>query len=368
MATEPMAGRSRRSSRHAVRLAVFLMILLGTAGAARAQAASAGTPCRAVSVPVTVAGGIPETIRGQLCLPAGATTVQVLIPGATCSVGYWDFPYEPDRYSYVDALASAGYATLDINTLGVGDSSRPPSALVAIESDASAVHQVIQAARNGAFGPHFPRVIAVGHSMGTAVAWHEAAVYHDIDGLIATGNVHLPSVTGASQGLADLYPADLDPRFAPDHLDPRYLTTRPGTRGPLFYNEADADPTVIALDERTKDVATYLYAGTYFAEDADADTARISVPVLLADGQDDHLMCTGVAVTDCSSSSALLASEAPYYTGTGCLSAYVLPSAGHDLNLSLNARSFFAEAVRWSDTWIGPRAPSPHRRCAATGD
>lgn len=365
-----MPDYERRCRRSITLAAAFLIVLFGGAGAAHAQEAS-GASCRQLSVPVAIGGDSAAVIHAQLCLPGGTgspatgtpQTVQVLVPGATYSGSYWNFPYEPEKYSYVDAMLAAGYATLDLDPLGTGRSSHPLSALVTIASDADAVHQVIQDARNGDFGIRFARVLLVGHSMGTAVAWREAAAYRDIDGLIATGNVHHPSLPGAAQGVTDLYPALADPRFARAGLDPGYLTTRPGTRGAVFYNEADADPRVIALDEKTKDTATATYAATYFAEDVDADTSRITVPVLIAAGQDDRLMCVGVGGVDCSSSASLLRSEAPFYGRAACLRAFVLPRAGHDLNLSLNAASFFAEAARWANRWVGAHAPAPRHRC-----
>lgn len=306
---------------------VLTALLCLTTGTARARDLPASAVCREVSVPVAIGTGVP--VRAQLCVPARIPgTVQVLIPGATYDGTYWNFPYEPGRYSYVDAMLAAGYATLDVDTPGTGQSGHPASALVSMETDASAVHQVIRAARDGAFGIRFPRVITVGHSMGTAVAWREAAAYHDIDGMIATGNVHRPSLPGAAEATATLYPAFLDPAFAREGLDPGYLTTRPGTRAQDFYNQADADPRVIAEDEKTKSTATATYFATYFAEDVDADTARIHVPVLIADGQDDLLMCGPLSGTGCSSSAALLASESPFYGRGSCPRAYVLPNAG----------------------------------------
>ena len=317
---------------------------------------------------VSLAEGLPNnyTIRGRLCLPAGAPprTVQVLLHGATYSSVYWDFPYQPAKYSYVHAMLAAGYATLNIDRLGFGASSHPPSMLVTMQTGAHAVHQVIQAARNGSLGPRFDHVILVGHSMGTVLAWLEAATYHDIDGLIATGNTHRISLRNASDISLNLYPASLDPGFAHAGLDPGYLTTRPGSRT-FFYQPSDADPNVIAVDEATKDTVPLTEFLTYqFEVFASGDASRINVPVLTAVGQYDRLMC-GTDATNCSTASTLLAAEAPFYSPAACLQAYVLPGAGHDINLHLNAQDFFAVAARWSDRWVGSSQPpqSDPRRC-----
>lgn len=342
--------------------------VVGLTGAARSNAAvQAGTSCTPVSLPVALSRLTPKayTVRGQLCVPAGAKpdTVQVLVPGATYNDIYWDFPYQPAKYSYVRAMTAAGYATLNFDPLGFGQSSHPPSALVTIEAEAYVVHQVIKAARNGAAGSSFAHVILVSHSMGTAVAWHEAAAYHDENAVIATGNTHHQSLGGTLEAGVDVHPAAMDPRFAGAGLDPGYLTTRPGKRARLFYNRADASPAVIAEDEKTKDTVTLTYMATYFGEDVDFDTARINVPVLIAVGQEDALMCTGLGADDCSSSSALLRSEGPYYQPSACLQAFVLPDAGHDLNLSLNAQAFFAVAERWANSWVGTYGPVKAHQC-----
>jgi hypothetical protein len=46
-----------------------------------------------------------------------------------------------------------------------------------------------------------------------------------------------------------------------------------------------------------------------------------------------------------------------------CLRAFVLPRAGHDLNLSQNARSFSSVAARWANTWVGVHGRAPRYRC-----
>lgn len=324
--------------------------------------------CNPISLPVAINSLSSKiyTVRGQLCTPGGTAkpdTVQVLVPGATYSDIYWNFPYDPAKYSYVQAMLAAGYATLSFDPLGFGQSSHPLSALVTIGTDASVTHQVIQAARNGTFGTTFQRVILVGHSMGTAVAWREAAAYHDIDGMIASGNSHHQSLVTTLKTPLITYPAFLDPRFSGQHLDPGYFTTKPGTRIDVFYNRADASPAVVAEDEKTKDTVTLTYLATYFAEDVDLDTSRIHVPVLIAVGQDDALMCKGLGADDCTNSSSFLRSEAPFYSPSACLQSYVLPNAGHDLNLSLNAQSFFQVAKLWASRWVSASGPLKAHHC-----
>lgn len=332
--------------------------------------------CSAVKLPVRLLPGGPKryTIAGERCVPSGSTpaTVQVLLAGATYDRYFWNPAFHPEKYSYVWAATAAGYATLNIDPLGTGASSHPNSGLVTIESTAYTVHQLIQAVRAGSLGQAFSRVVLVGHSMGTAVAWNEIANYQDVDGLIAADNVHIPNLVGAVNDSLTLYPAMLDPGFAKLGLDPGYLTTRPGTRSAAFYHTSDADPAMISYDEAHKQVVTATFMATYFAEDVDLDSSRIRVPVLVAAGQDDQLMCgqlglgrlLGVVEANCTTSSTLLRSEAPYYSNPAtCLQAFVLPDAGHDIDLSFGASKFFAVANRWANRWVGRTGGAPTHNC-----
>jgi hypothetical protein len=79
-------------------------------------------------------------------------------------------------------------------------------------------------------------------------------------------------------------------------LDAGYLTTTPGVRGSLFYNDPDDDPV-------------------------------------------------GIASFDCSSAAAVVAQEASFYSPQARISACVIPGSGHDLSLSLNHRLQALDAV-----------------------
>ena len=77
-------------------------------------------------------------------------------------------PYGNGYYSYVDAATAAGYATFDIDRIGAGNSSHPPSAASTLTAGAVALHDAVTALRSGAVDGHaFRHVIAVGHSIGS---------------------------------------------------------------------------------------------------------------------------------------------------------------------------------------------------------
>lgn len=335
---------------------LVLGVVAMLAAAPAVQAASGSPSCRERSVRVSVPGASRLTVAGSLCWSGARppATVQLLLPGATYNRAYWDFPYRPGEYSYVRAAVAAGYATFAIDRLGTGRSSRPPGATLGNEPEAQATHQVIAALRSGAAGGRaFRRVVVAGHSYGSLVAWYEAAAYGDVDAVIVTGALHATNPDGNAALVASLYPAALDPRFAPLGLDETYLTTQPGTRTGLFHAPG-GDPRIGAVDEATKDTVTTSEAAGVPVALASGTSGRIDVPVLLAVGSADRLFCGGGAA-DCRSAATVLAAERSHYAAAPCLDAFVLPGAGHGINLDRGAPAWFRAATRWTDRVLGPR-------------
>lgn len=325
-------------------LTASLLCLIAVVVPAAPAHASAPLRCQAARVPVTVSL-VPYQIAGTACwrnLPTGKP-VEILVPGFTYDSTYWNFPYQPDRYSYVAAATLAGYVTFDIDPLGAGASSHPLSALLTGQVYANVLHQVVSYVR-----ATYPasRVVTVGHSAGSGQVIEEAADYGDVDGVILTGLLHVPDATDLPF-FASFHPAILDPAFALSGLDPGYLTTQPGTRGSDFYNMSVADPVVIATDESTKSTGSAPLLATGDTAFLPTTSQAIRVPVLLAVGQNDSSFCDATLAQSCDSSASVLAREASDYSAAACLDAYVLPNSGHDINLHPNAAQWFAYANDW---------------------
>src|ERR1700759_686911 len=81
-------------------------------------------------------------VYGELCARGGLAhkTIQVALHGATYGHLYWDFPYQPEVYSYVRWATASGYAVLNIDRIGIGRSDHPPADQVTVESNAYVVH------------------------------------------------------------------------------------------------------------------------------------------------------------------------------------------------------------------------------------
>jgi len=392
-----MGANTRRRTRRPIRRKVLTVLAIvalsmtsaawaGAATAAPAVTAQTASPqCSAVSVPVALSAGGPadQDVVGQICQPTGQNAIpgaiQVLVSGATYGSSYWDLPYEPDKYSYVQAANQAGFATLDFDRVGIGQSSHPLSTSLTISSDAYAIHELIQDLRAGTLdGNKYTKVVIVGHSLGSLMAWTEAGTYHDVDAVVVSGILHSFNIPSMVHFLTTLYPAALDPEFLGKIVDPGYLTTVPGTRESDFYYPQDTDPAVVQLDEQTKQTATLTEAVEAFVDEVPGElrpvtslvctitpgvcdgpaswaaygiTSQINVPVLDVVGQYDSLFCGGpTGANPCLNVSQLQNTESAFYTGTAqkCLKVATLPMAGHDLNLELNAEDWFSMANTWS--------------------
>jgi pimeloyl-ACP methyl ester carboxylesterase len=382
----------RSGPQRVVRAAFVSLLLAGVCTAVSSHAAAAAVPaCRTVQVPVALTAGAPANafLAGQICypttdVPALRGVVQVLVSGTAYGQSYWDFPYQPDTYSYVRAAAQAGYTTFNFDRIGIGASTHPLSTEVSIPSNAYTIHQAISQLRSGSLdGTRYSSVVIVGHSLGSLIAWYEAGTYHDVDAVVASGILHSFNALGVSEFLATLYPAALDPRFVGRIVDPGYLTTLPGTRESSFYYPPNTDPAVVATDESLKETATAPEALGVFAQELPGTlqpltaplceltpqicdgiasstfygiTRQINVPVLEVVGQYDKLLCGGPTGSNaCSDVDAVRDNERTYFSGIAqrCLTVAELPDSGHDVNLERNAQSWFSLANSWTAFTLG---------------
>jgi pimeloyl-ACP methyl ester carboxylesterase len=326
----------------------------------QASALTTSPACSDVHIPVALADGAPKTytMYGRLCQPSTgpSKTIQIMVHGITYDHNYWDLPGFAGNYDYSGAQNAAGYTTLAVDRLGsAGHSSIPPSTLLNLASDAVSIHDVVQAARGGSIpGGPYAKVLMVGHSYGSAIAWQEDTTYNDVDGIISSGLGHL---LGNLQGLGtSLEPPLLDPRLSPlVGLDVGYLTTLPGTRGALFYNALDTDPAVVAYDESTKGLVSATELGTIPL--FEVASLGVTAPMLMVMGQYDGFFCQQAGkggLDNCATDQTLYDSEAPFFPNT-TMQAYALPNAGHDLNNELNAGSWYAQAAAWATSHVPPQ-------------
>lgn len=319
---------------------------LGTATAAGAD----GAKQEDLRVSVSLYPETPEEyeIAATLTLPPKGKrkpVVQVLIHGITYARYYNDFPYKPDQYSYVQHATEAGYPTLNIDRIGIGESSHPDPELITLDANSWIADQLSRKLKKGEIGGvEFPEVMLVGHSYGSFISTQAQARYGNADYLVLTGfsqsyGQGKPFVAPVQ---SMLYPARLDDDDDINHLPPGYLTTRPGYRD-SFYYEPGTESRVIDIDERNKQTVT----DSEFASipDEGVDSTQVDLPVLEINGDQDSYFC---GVQDCSATTGVGATE-PSLWPQAEFTFKVIPGVGHDLYLHRRAPEAFEAITEWAD-------------------
>ena len=337
----------------------------GTRLATAAEMAGAG--CRRQVIPVQLAPGswLNFDVVGELCSTGelDGKVLQVLVSGSGYGSIYWDFPYQPDTYSYTRAALRAGYATFNFYRLGMGESDHPPGLLLNVDNQAYVLGQIIATLRST---HDYSAVLTVGHSFGSVIAIAHGLTHPDqVAGIVLTGFAHNtnPGFVTAMRTGVDL--AAFKGPFAGRLVDPTYLISKPATRGDTFYTRANADPRVIETDElnrQTTAVAEAISASKYFGP----QSRGLQVPVLLLLGEDDFVVCGGEL--NCREHAEAIAHEQAFFSPAACLEVVVLDDTGHDSALHLNAPQNFALMLNWAARRVGTGAgTAPTAPCRPAG-
>jgi hypothetical protein len=209
----------------------------------------------------------------------------------------------------VNAATAAGYATLAIDRLGVGASSAPPAGALAVPAQASALSQIVRALRTGAVAPtRFGTIIGVG------------------------------------------------PAFAGRWMPYGYLTTKPGSRLPLFHNPNFVDARVVYLDEKSKATSTADERASIAEARQPGLTEKISVPVLVAVGQQDSLFCDPAnKALPCANPTLVLNRESSSTHRRPTYRCTCSPKPDTLRTWPPNAPDWYKAANDWADQWISRR-------------
>ncbi len=280
-------------------------------------------------------------------------TTQVLLSGGGYGPIYWDFPYEADTYSYVRAAVREGYATFNLSRIGIGESSHPFGMSVDIDTNAYVIHQTIESClgEGNVSGVEFGPIVTVGHSMGSVMAIAHATTYpQDLDGMILTGFLHNSNPEYIDSIMSNSTLALFDSRFKGEIVDPTYLTSKPGKREAMFYNEDNSDENVIAVDEENGETLTIgetasmsVYYGPVSIE--------IQIPVMELTGEDDFVGCGGDL--DCYDHSAVIAHEQQFFSEAACVETNIIENTGHVTNLHYSAPLSYQIMLDWIAKRVG---------------
>ncbi|MGI9291154.1 MAG: alpha/beta fold hydrolase [Gammaproteobacteria bacterium] len=304
-----------------------------------------------ISVKLSEDGWREFDLVGQLCWPGELKdqTLQVLVSGAGYGYVYWDFPYQPDTYSYARAALRAGDAVFNFDRLGMGLSDHPFGIALDVDTQAYVLHQALDVL---ASEHEFEATVMLGHSFGSTISLaHSLRWPEQSDGIVLTGFIHnFNPAFGAAMGQSIGFAAFSGP-LSGSLVDPTYTISKPDSRNDVFYTTDNTDPEVMVTDNDTREttaVGELISMSRYFAD----QSKQLTVPVFVLIGENDFVVC-GEEGLDCTDHQAVIENELVYYPAQACPEIVVLDDTNHNANLHLNAQGNFALMLDWIGRRVG---------------
>ena len=315
--------------------------------------------CRSVQVPVTIPQvQQPGQITGDLCAPRnGNGMMLLLVAGGGEDADYWNMPGLAS-YSLVTAAAKDGFSTFAIDRIGTGRSTFPSSSTqVTYAAQVATVDEVASALRHNRnlFGTTWDRVIGVGHSLGSGTLAGVAAAHPgDLDAMVLTG--YGAAVTPQTLQLDKLY--QVAARTVSAHwasLDPGYVTVVPSAvvKIGLLYGPDTSNAALGAASSHQGTLSDTELSSRPQGAAATAQAARITIPVLVADGQYDRHYCEGndinaaPSLTPACQTAASFDSYEKKLLPNACLASDLVANSGHAIQEEEAAPTANAMYLAW---------------------
>ncbi|KAL1961579.1 hypothetical protein VTN77DRAFT_1431 [Rasamsonia byssochlamydoides] len=304
--------------------------------------------------------------------------IQVLTHGIGFDKTYWDLPFNNFNYSYIDVALDAGFCTLSLDRLGIGNSSiADPISIIQAPAEVSALFELNSMLRAGTLPgvPHtFGTIVNVGHSFGS-VQTYQLAAYHPTatDGIVLTGwsanasywdqiiaswNLQIARLNSPLRfgsityeavqevlslgGLWDLVAGvDLSSAGPPADLPNGYLTWgNTEANEYAFLYPGFYDPAILPYSEATKQPVTYGELLTILG--SPSSVPDFTGPVLVVTGGEDKIFCGGSCLTTGDPDIASIpAAAAPSFPKASTFQAYIQPNTGHGINLHYNSTAAY---------------------------
>jgi pimeloyl-ACP methyl ester carboxylesterase len=343
---------------------------IGSGDQALSQGQGGHGQCQDFNVPVDVDDVPDAQLYVEYCAPPEALyngTLMFMVHTTNHNHYGWDPPNQ--RFSQVRSAVESGFSVVNIDRLGSGQSTLPPSDLVTIDKVITAIHGVVAKLRDGSLtGTTHSSIVWLGSSFGAMYAWqHEGKYPGDFDGFVLNGIHHRIKLSFARFALAEaIVSVCEDPVFSQTMSDCGYLVDAIGFKGPLYYDEPNAAPGMISganWEVRLlRDVVSanlllesLAFIGLEPGPDGpreipvDVETSpsqNVSKPTLVVIGEKDPIFCGGPEGYICDEPT-IRAFEAPYYADAPLFDVFVPKGTGHLINLHLNGPSSMDFENQW---------------------
>ena len=291
-------------------------------------------------------------VAAEYCQPVNKPdddiALQLLVHGSTYDKTVWNGLDSSSIYSWTATATEHGYATLAVDVIGHGLSSKPdPNTLAQLPLEAAVLHQIISKIRspNSPLQRTYQKIVFVGHSFGSATGAILARFFpDDFDALILTGFSSRIPFPSPLLNLSMKPAAQCFPRF--EYLPTGYLTAS-SRRGRIetFYG-GNFDPGFASLDYLKQDLITVGEAasmGSVFQQ-----TIPYPGKVLITTGDHDILFCNA-QFGHCSN---ILQSTKILFPNSTAFSTLVAPDAGHTFMLHRSGPATIAKIHNWLNDQI----------------
>jgi len=346
-------------------------LAIGSDDQAASKAHGANGHCEDFDVPVDVDAVPGAQMFVEYCAPPEAQsngTVIFMVHTTNHNHHGWDPPNQ--RYSQVASALRSGFSVVNVDRLGAGQSTLPPSNLVTIDRVITAIHGVVAKLRDGSLtGTAHDSIVWLGSSFGAMYSWQYDGKYPgDFDGFVLNGLHHRAKVSFAQFALGGqaIISVCADPVFGQTMSDCGYLVDAIGFKGPLYYDEPNAAPGMISGSNWETRLLRDVVSANLLVESvpyigimpfpqpqaipvdvATSPSQNISKPTLLVIGENDPIFCGGPEGYVCDEP-AILAHEAPYYSNAPVLDVFVPQDTGHVINLHRNGPS----SMDFQNEWV----------------
>ncbi|CAG8954711.1 hypothetical protein HYFRA_00004634 [Hymenoscyphus fraxineus] len=285
---------------------------------------------------------VSYTIGATFCQPKfngtqNSSTVILASHGLGFDRSYWNIPYQPEKYSFLDFVIGQGYSVLFYDRLGVGQSSKVSGYINQLSIQESILAQLAALVKSGAYTGTLgvPKsTVLIGHSFGSTIT-HAVAKSKPgaADAIILTGYsnnatlVKTPVLISAWQlKIANLF------REAWSQLDTGYVTWVDLYSNVNTFFKAPGyttDAAMFAEQHKQPFGITELLSG------GSPGRTNYTGPVLVVAGSNDFIFCNGYC------EGVLEPAAKLDFPSSSSLKTYVQPDTGHGMNFHTNATGFY---------------------------
>lgn len=280
-------------------------------------------------------------VSATFCTPQKAgqhsKTVLFATHGLAFDRGYWNSPYEPDKYNFVQYAVNKGYSVFFYDRVGVGKSTKISGYDAQISITIAVLTELAKSVRQGLYTTigKPAKVVVVGHSFGSYSS--NAAIAENpglADAAILTGYGLNGSGQLSLQGWAPRVARLQRPSEWSD-LDFGYVTT-----GDVFstinnfFKAGAYDHAVARFSEANKQPFAVGELVSIPLVSPRLNAPNFKGPTLVISGEFDFVVCGGYC-------RGVLDVFRSLFRGSSDFQSYVQPKSGHDTNFATNATGFY---------------------------